>query len=323
VPFDPDKLGDIRIALNDLIATEGSSAQKVIDLTNDDLKAAGSKKPLNLSVATLNRFRKDEKGFTKIAELRSIVRALEKDPVYAKYFKHISEPRGPVVPPTTDSGNLTSPSTRVFSRDDLIRELQNGAWHGQIQIDAFAYTAETLLQVFESFLQSLHNSPHDLKTISIRLLVRDFDRPCNIPRDAQHGANTAYIAELSAAHRYFLGRFAGQMRHHSEALKVDIALVTRMYEIEPFHKGIIVNSRTAYWGLYGIEKGLREGFSNVWDYDGHSVRFCEFRRDGGSSGAEMIRSLMGWFNQIWENFSRPAEYDSKSAGEITQRKPLV
>jgi hypothetical protein len=133
MPYDPEKPDEFRQALNRLMHTEHCTAEEIIAL------AYGRSRPAPISVATFNRFILGKGGHTKVSELRTIARELEKHAVYRHYFENVHSASTPVI-----SESLTDPfDAFVFGMTSLFSE--GGRINASFPLDGPARFGERLV----------------------------------------------------------------------------------------------------------------------------------------------------------------------------------
>ena len=175
-------------------------------------------------------------------------------------------------------------------------------------MDIFAYTGETIFQIITNCLKKLDETNCPFRRLSIRLLLKDFSSRSEIPYDKNLKENIKYRESTISLSRVNMTTFLGSLRSHQSRLgsKIEICFVPRIYKLEPFHKGIIINNQIAYWALYPIVKGVRDSDPETWDYRGLEASFCDLKYDRSDGESKIIRSISEWFNTIWGGpFSEP------------------
>jgi len=197
---------------------------------------------------------------------------------------------------------------RVFDANDVVEEFRSFERNSNLMVDIFAYTGETIFKIITDFLKKLDETYCPFRELRIRLLVKDLSSQSVIPYDESLKENINYRESTIEFSRVNMTTFLASLKSHQSRLghKIKICFETKVYKLEPFHKGIIINNLSAYWALYPIVKGVRASDPETWDYRGLEASFCELKygRSDGESG--IIHSISEWFNTIWDSpFSKP------------------
>lgn len=178
-----------------------------------------------------------------------------------------------------------------------------------VKIDLFAHSGENCLALLRTALLDAQSNNARLKSLTVRVLVRDYDTSWLIPRSVADGdeATASYKRELSARFAANLALAIDRIHDSFEdggAMVVDIQV--RYYLFEPFFKFMLVNNRRGLFGIYPIEKMHKRGYrGQFWDYVGERVNLIDIGDTVEASGTEiqMCKSLASFFDTIWSNFA--------------------
>jgi hypothetical protein len=206
---------------------------------------------------------------------------------------------GTPVTPTEEVGSRPRDS-RVLDKDGLSTELRKFARAGELQLDVIAYSTETFRRPFASFFEAMSEADHPNAAVSIRILLKDWTKFFAIPAGKNSNEVQRY-REVTAIRNEHASQGLWSFLHSMTQRFENISFEFRLYSLDPFQKGILINRKTAYWNFYILAEGLQAGYENVWDYDGQDVNLIEFRRDGSAAEARVVRSIGDWFDTIWSN----------------------
>jgi hypothetical protein len=173
----------------------------------------------------------------------------------------------------------------------------------QLNLDIFAYSGETFASPLNDLFETLMLVDRPPQ-INIRILLKDWASKSFLP-----GCDTvADKAVLNEKQKYRKDTMQAQIRRAKELRSkldgwrknktLDFTFKLKLYHIDPFHKGILINGKRGFWSLYPMQPVLSE-FPNILDYEGKHVRFAEFRHDGTPAEREALGSLCKWFDSVW------------------------
>jgi hypothetical protein len=208
-------------------------------------------------------------------------------------------------------------SSRTFKIDELSTELlrcgndRSLLDRGRMNVDVFCYSCETFGNSLNFMLENFEKGKILATEISVRILVKRYDRYHVLPRSKRTESIESYVNEnrekfnvglLDIVWRF--KRYRGESEKNGRKFSWEI----RQYDFDPVQKGIIVNGKHVFWRLYPITLGHRE-MDDIWDANGeydaqdNSVQLIEFRHDGAPAEAEAGRVIHEWFETVWESFS--------------------
>jgi hypothetical protein len=215
----------------------------------------------------------------------------------------------------SDLETQVSSRGRTVPSDAFASELKRFATEQALLIEIFAYSGETFhvpLNTFFSAVESSGKKPH---SFSVRILLKHWGDGSFLPGCAPEASKAIqeekkkYRENTTLANRRRGEELSRDMDEWSK--KLNFQLEVRLYHVDPFHKGILINRKWALWNLYPMQKGIKRDQPNILDYQGKGVTFAEFRDDGTPSEVLALRSMCRWFDDVWNDccsvFPAPAE----------------
>jgi len=179
-----------------------------------------------------------------------------------------------------------------------------------VTLDFFGFSGETLHGAMQEPLDKIRAGRHTPRSISIRALVPDGDKPWTLPCDAKTGEDDPV----------FRARMHGIMRRHMEPLVQSVTEIGELGLVEsataevrsqpaaPLFKLYIINRREAFQGFYPVrEHAMKiEGSSHkVFDLIGKDTTLFhhEATQDPEAVGSQFVSEAITWFESIWTNIS--------------------
>ncbi len=198
--------------------------------------------------------------------------------------------------------------SRVVSRDQLATELQQFAGEPKLQLDIFAYSGETFTAPLNVLFEAMMRADRPPQVFTLRVLLKDWESGSSFLPGCARTASVAlrnekkhYRNEIMRSQEHIRDELWKRLHYWSEKLGLTFKL--KVYHIDPFHKGILINGRLGFWSLYPMESGISGKHPHILDYQGKYVSFAEFRSEGTPSEALALRSLYEWFDTVWESCS--------------------
>jgi hypothetical protein len=179
----------------------------------------------------------------------------------------------------------------------------------RLDLDLFAYSTETFYVPLGTLFEELVRAKPRPKSIRIRVLFKDTEKESLLPGfNSRNPVDKRLVKEYrrDIANRNKLASQNLWTHLNEYKLKLPdtrIEIFFSAYPLDPFHKGVLINSSYGLWSLYKIK--ICEGIlgQGVLDFQGKPTDFCELRRDGTPSEAEALRSVCEWFETVWEDCS--------------------
>jgi DNA-binding transcriptional regulator YhcF (GntR family) len=179
-----------------------------------------------------------------------------------------------------------------------------------VTLDFFGFSGETLQGAMQEPLDQIRSGRHTPRSISVRALVPDGEKPWTLPCDAK-------TREDDPA---FRGRSQGIMRRHMEPLVHSIIEIGELGLVEsataevrsqpaaPLFKLYIINGHEAFHGFYPVrEHAVKiEGSAHkVFDLMGKDTTLFhhEATDDPEAVGSQFVSQATTWFESIWTNIS--------------------
>ena len=196
--------------------------------------------------------------------------------------------------------------SRVVSGDQLATELRQFAGEPKLQLDIFAYSGETFTAPLNGLFEAMMRADRPAQIFTLRVLLKDWESGSSfLPGCARtasvaiHNEKELYRNEIMRSQERIRDQLWKQLDNWSRKLNLTFKL--KVYHIDPFHKGILINGRLGFWSLYPMERDISTKHPHILDYQGKYVSFAEFRSEGTPSEALALRSLCEWFNTVWES----------------------
>jgi len=194
---------------------------------------------------------------------------------------------------------------------ELIAQFETAFSSQRLTLDAFTYSSETIHGALAPFFNRIVEGRLKLKQLHIRLLVRDYTRPFVIPCDDTLHEDEGYRSATVNRNRKFIDDFKADINQIKDCCPdADIEFEVRLHPFEPVFKGVILNGTRAYWNLYPIMNARRlvgGKEKTIWDYYGDRTRLVQLNSNGPIAESELLSSFAGWFETVWDHFSRPVQ----------------
>jgi DNA-binding transcriptional regulator YhcF (GntR family) len=179
-----------------------------------------------------------------------------------------------------------------------------------VTLDFFGFSGETLQGAMQEPLDKVRAGRHTPRSIRVRALVPDGEKPWTLPCDVKTGEDDPA----------FRARVHGIMRRHMETLVhsinglAELGLVesataeVRSQPAAPLFKLYIVNGREAFHGFYPVRRHavkIEGSTHNVFDLMGKDTTLFhqEASEDSEALGSQFVGQATTWFESIWTNIS--------------------
>jgi hypothetical protein len=188
--------------------------------------------------------------------------------------------------------------SRAIASSGLGAELEKFAGEQKLELDIFAYSGETLLVPLSDLFDAMMRGGQRPRPFTIRVLLKDWETVSFLPG----------CADSSETRRYREDTTHSQIRRGKELKKLlddwskelKFTFKIKVYFVDPFHKGFLINRQVGFWSLYRIKEILSE-YPNVLDYEGKGAQFAEFRHSGTPAETLALHSMIVWFDKVWDS----------------------
>ena len=200
-----------------------------------------------------------------------------------------------------------TPGSRSLSADGLVTRLRNLVMARELRVDIFAYSTETFRSPLEAMFEALKTADHPPKSVNIRVLLKNWKTGLLLPgcaRSAEVDPERVnqYRDETRLRHKRTAGEWWVRLKDIQTKKLLPRTRFTvdfRVYDFDPFHKGILINRKQGFWCLYPIKSDVLLDCQGILDYQGKEATFAEFRDDGTESEAHALRAMCEWFDTVW------------------------
>jgi len=183
-----------------------------------------------------------------------------------------------------------------------------------VSIDFSGYTSETLHGIISEALDKVRAGRLTPKSIRIRLLLSDMNRPLAIPvldnndPDAS-GPVRERMAGISARHAGAITETVVELA--DLGLVPEATVETRLHGSAPLFKCYIVNETDVFFGYYPVvqhEVRIEGKKRKILDPMGKDAVLFQHTDDGDpdSTASQFVTQTRGWFTSIWETIATPA-----------------
>jgi len=179
-----------------------------------------------------------------------------------------------------------------------------------VTLDFFGFSGETLQGAMQEPLDQIRSGRHTPRSITVRALVPDAERPWTLPCDVKTREDDPD----------FRARSQRIMRRHMEPLVHSVTEIAELGLVEsatarvrsqpapPLFKLYIINGREAFHGFYPVREHVVkiEGSTHkVFDLMGKDTTLFhhEASEDPEAVGSQFVSQATAWFESIWTNIS--------------------
>jgi DNA-binding transcriptional regulator YhcF (GntR family) len=182
-----------------------------------------------------------------------------------------------------------------------------------VRIDFSGYTSETLHGIISEPLDKIREGRLSPKSIKIRLLLSDMNRPLAIPVATSNDPDASgpvreRMAEISSRHA---GDISATVQELGDLGLVPEATVeTRVHGSAPLFKAYVINDLDVFFGYYPVvrhEVHIASKRVTIFDPMGKDAVLFQHTDDGDpeSTGSQFVAQTRAWFDSIWNTIARP------------------
>ncbi|MFJ5561085.1 hypothetical protein ACIQCD_27630 [Streptomyces sp. NPDC093250] len=209
------------------------------------------------------------------------------------------------------SSSVRLPTPALVNSSELGGFVNEAFRARKVEISFLGYTGETLYHEVHRSLARLFDDPGPTKTVVVRLLVPDFEKPMTVP--ARVGPDDRPVDDSA-----FRNRMLRQCRDYSGSLsavanslngtgRFVVECEYRCYPGIPRDKICIFNRTQVLHGLYDVSarKRLQDRGPEYYDPMGYTTELNVWSREGTTAAEAAVSMWVKHFDELWVMSSVP------------------
>lgn len=181
------------------------------------------------------------------------------------------------------------------------------AFEGQdVAVDFAGFSGETLHGVLQEPLDQVRAGRHTPRSIRIRLLLPDPDRPWALPCRVEDLADDAAFRDRSQkiTQRHVQPLIDSVTELGDLGLVTEASIEVRLHGAAPLFKLYLVNRAEAFFGFYPVEKHsvtIGGEKHQMYDLMGKDATLFHYAadEDPDATGSQYVAQAITWFDSMW------------------------